>query len=81
MNAADSIFGKITWAPWIIGVSGVALFLVGSLRFASSIGFPLLTPFIVVSRLSQPDFFYSFFPMSFNTRDWHRVFLFSWAES
>lgn len=33
MNAADSISGKISWGPWIIGVSGVVLFLVGSIRF------------------------------------------------
>lgn len=33
MNASDSIFGRIAWGPWIIGVSGVVLFLVGSVRF------------------------------------------------
>jgi hypothetical protein len=33
VNAADSISGKIAWGPWIIGVSGVLLFLVGSVRF------------------------------------------------
>ena len=33
MNATDSISGKIVWGPWIIGVSGVVLFLVGSVRF------------------------------------------------
>ena len=33
MNAADSISGKIAWEPWLIGVSGVVLFLVGSVRF------------------------------------------------
>ncbi len=33
MNAADSISGRIAWGPWLIGVSGVVLFLVGSVRF------------------------------------------------
>lgn len=33
MNAADSNSGKIAWGPWLIGISGVVLFLVGSLRF------------------------------------------------
>lgn len=33
MNAADSISGKIAWGPWLIGISGVVLFLVGSVRF------------------------------------------------
>jgi hypothetical protein len=33
VNAADSISGKIAWGPWLIGVSGVVLFLVGSVRF------------------------------------------------
>jgi hypothetical protein len=33
VNATDSISGKIVWGPWIIGVSGVVLFLVGSVRF------------------------------------------------
>jgi hypothetical protein len=33
VNAADSISGKIAWGPWIIGVSGVLLFFVGSVRF------------------------------------------------
>jgi hypothetical protein len=56
VNAADSISGKIAWGPWIIVVSGVVLSL--------GTGLGLLTRFIVVSRLSHPDFFYSFFPMS-----------------
>ena len=34
MNATGSISEKIVWGPWIIGVSGVVLFLVGSVRFA-----------------------------------------------
>jgi hypothetical protein len=34
VNATDSISGKIVWGPWIIGVSGVVLFLVGTVRFA-----------------------------------------------
>lgn len=33
MNAADSNSGKIAWGPWLIGISGVVLFLVGSVRF------------------------------------------------
>jgi hypothetical protein len=33
VNAADSISEKIAWGPWLIGVSGVVLFLVGSVRF------------------------------------------------
>ena len=33
MNAADSISEKIAWGPWIIGVSGVVLCLVGAVRF------------------------------------------------
>lgn len=33
MNAADSISGKNSLGTWIIGVSGVVLFLVGSVRF------------------------------------------------
>lgn len=32
MNGADSISGEIAWGPWLIGVSGVVLFLVGSVR-------------------------------------------------
>jgi hypothetical protein len=34
VNATGSISEKIVWGPWIIGVSGVVLFLVGSVRFA-----------------------------------------------
>jgi hypothetical protein len=34
VNAADSIFGKIAWGPWIILVSGILLFFVGAARFA-----------------------------------------------
>jgi hypothetical protein len=34
VNATGSISEKIVWGPWIIGVSGVVLFLVGSSRFA-----------------------------------------------
>lgn len=34
MDAADSIFGKIAFGPWIILVSGILLFLVGAVRFA-----------------------------------------------
>lgn len=33
MNAADSIPEKIAWGPWIIGVFGAVLFLVGAVRF------------------------------------------------
>jgi hypothetical protein len=33
VNAADSNSGKIAWGPWLIGISGVVLFLVGSVRF------------------------------------------------
>ena len=33
MSATGSISEKIVWGPWIIGVSGVVLFLVGSVRF------------------------------------------------
>jgi hypothetical protein len=33
VNASDSISEKIAWGPWLIGVSGVVLFLVGSVRF------------------------------------------------
>jgi hypothetical protein len=33
VNAAESISGKIAWGPWLIGVSGVVLSLVGSVRF------------------------------------------------
>ena len=33
MNGADSNSGKIAWGPWLIGISGVVLFLVGSVRF------------------------------------------------
>jgi hypothetical protein len=33
VNAADSIFGKIAWGPWIILVSGILLFLAGAVRF------------------------------------------------
>jgi len=34
VNATGSISEKIVWGPWIIGVSGFVLFLVGSVRFA-----------------------------------------------
>jgi hypothetical protein len=33
VNAADSNSGKIAWGPWLIGISGVVLFLVGSVCF------------------------------------------------
>jgi hypothetical protein len=33
VNAADSNSGKIAWGPWLIGISGVVLFLIGSVRF------------------------------------------------
>jgi hypothetical protein len=33
VNAAESNSAKIAWGPWLIGISGVVLFLVGSLRF------------------------------------------------
>lgn len=33
MNAADSNSETIAWGPWLIGVSGAVLFLVGGVRF------------------------------------------------
>jgi hypothetical protein len=42
VNAADSISEKTNWGPWVIGVSGVVLFLVGSVRFVLNHRFGLI---------------------------------------
>jgi hypothetical protein len=57
VNAADLNSGKIAWGPWLIGISGVVLFLVGSVRFVLKHRFGPIDAFYCCLALVPAGFF------------------------